>query len=125
MSDDDFLKRTMQLAGFSRRAEAELAAVATLSTLCETLPPERSREVARELPEGLAQLLLRDAYEGPMSPDDFFARVLRRARIAPRFDRRRALAVLSVLAGWLSERALTRLRESLPEALARHVTLLN
>jgi RND superfamily putative drug exporter len=92
-----FLERVSARTGYGD-GQAWEATRATLATLAERIPARESREVARQLPDGLRESLRRA--EGSCEPfgcDEFVDRVARRARVSRPQAREDARAVIATL----------------------------
>ena len=110
-----FLERVSERSGLSDTA-AWNATLATLTTLGERIPARESREVAAQLPVGLAGPLERST--GPCEPfacDEFVGRVADRTRGTRETARRDARAVIATLAEALPQTEVDYLRAALSD----------
>lgn len=97
--------------------EAERALTAVLAVLSERLDRENRRALAAHLPDRLKELFPDKAVQADHGPDEFLARVDRRANIRDYAPRDLVLVVMKVLGLALPTGELPRILERLPPEL--------
>jgi uncharacterized protein (DUF2267 family) len=118
MTHEELIQRISDRTGLDSR-EAERAAFAVLSVLGERLSRRAAEELAEELPLRIGGFLFGREHGQQFGPDELHARVSAREDIRLGFAIEHTAVVCETIAEALSPGALYRLREALPEDLAR------
>jgi putative intracellular protease/amidase/uncharacterized protein (DUF2267 family) len=96
---------------------AERATEATLRTLGERISEGEAEDLARHLPDSLAQLIVQPGPAQPIPADQFFRRVAEREGTDPETAERHAAAVVAALARRESRKELHDMMSQLPREL--------
>ena len=118
MAKERFIDEVMRRTGFQQPAMASLAVDATLEVLGQRLSAEESRELVRQLPDGVGQAALRGPHGGSFDRDELFRRVSRREGVRLGFAVEHAQVVCQAVAKELSDAQRERLQQLLPPDIA-------
>jgi putative intracellular protease/amidase/uncharacterized protein (DUF2267 family) len=118
-----FAKDVAVLAGIEGD-EAERATEATLRTLGERISEGEGRDLARHLPDSLAQLVVQPGEAQSFPADEFFRRVAEREGTDPETAARHAAAVVAALARREGRKELHDMLNQLPRELRERLLTL-
>lgn len=113
MEPSEFYTIVRQQADLESNGEAETAARAVLETLSERLSPDEAEEIAGELPNELAGVLETEDAGEEFGPDEFIARVEKRAGVDEEFATLATRATTHALEDSVGE-AFVGVREQFP-----------
>lgn len=121
MKHDEFIGKVQHRARLSSRGDAEVATHATLETLAERLAGGEAKDLASQLPRGIADYLhtgLAGAGEH-FSVDEFFQRVSKREGVDLPKAIYHARTVIAVLYEAVTPGEITDVRAQLPADFSR------
>jgi uncharacterized protein (DUF2267 family) len=122
MSYEHFIEQIQERSGFAGPAEAARAVDATLSALRERLVDDEAGALAQALPEPMAQILRRGAYDCDFGLDELYRRAGEREGVPLGFATEHTQVVCQVLAETIGAELLRRLQQHLPGDLAALLT---
>jgi len=122
MDQTQFVQEVSVRAVLPLEGQAEGAIQVTLEMLGKHLPTAHAAQVARRLPEDIAQFLRNSRYENDVEPDQFYREVAERAGIPVGFAREHAQVVCQVLAEAVGVEGRQHLRVDVPRAMAELFT---
>lgn len=117
MNEDEFLTVVEQLAEVGRD-RALLATRATLQTLGERISGGEARDLAEQLPDGLAPWIGAESRAQPFGIDEFLRRVGERESVDPETAARHARAVFAALERAVGEDEFDDMVSELPKTFA-------
>lgn len=118
MNHTQFVQEVANRAVLPLEGQAEGAIEVTLEVLGRHLPDPHATQVARHLPEGIAQFLRRERYRSDVEPEEFYREVAERAGVRLGFAREHAQVICQVLAEAVGVEGRQHLRVHLPRAMA-------
>jgi len=118
MNEEKFVQEVANRAVLPLEGQADGAIQLTLEVLGTHLPDPHAKEVARRLPERIAQFLRRERFENDVEPDEFYREIAQRAGVPIGFAREHAQVVCQVLAEAVGVEGRQHLRVHLPRAMA-------
>ncbi|MBI4957265.1 MAG: DUF2267 domain-containing protein [Myxococcales bacterium] len=114
MRHRQFMSQVARYGGFTHDLEAEFAVRVVFAVLREALPDADADAVARELPNGLSDVLRSNSYKGPRTLDELRDRVAVLEGVRPGFAIEHLQAVLRAIRDIVPPDALLHLRRNLP-----------
>lgn len=118
MTHDEFLARVTERAGLSGPEESSRVVGAVLGVVGQRLGRKEVERLAEDLPTSVARMLKTDGPGQDFDVDALYERVAGREHVRPGFAMEHTGVICQVLAEALSEGALHRLHDVLPEPLA-------
>jgi putative intracellular protease/amidase/uncharacterized protein (DUF2267 family) len=118
-----FTRQVAELAGIDGEL-GERATDATLRTLGERISEGEGRDLARHLPDSLAQLIAQPGQAQSFPADEFFRRVAEREEVDPETAERHAAAVVAALARREGRKELHDMLNQLPRDLRERLSVL-
>jgi uncharacterized protein (DUF2267 family) len=118
-----FTRQVAELAGIDGEA-AERATEATIRTLGERISEGEGRDLARHLPDSLAELIAQPGDAQPFPAQEFFRRVAEREGTDPETAERHAAAVVAVMGRREGRKELHDMLNQLPRELRERLLTL-
>ncbi len=122
MKHEHFVDEVANRAVLPLEGQAEGAIEVTLEVLGRHLADAHAAQVARRLPDSIAQFLRRRRFERDVEPDEFYREIAERAGVPIGFAREHAQVVCQVLAEAVGVEGRQHLRVHLPHAMAELFT---
>lgn len=122
MNHEQFVLEVANRAVLPLEGQAERAVETALEVLGSHLPDAHTEQVARRLPEPIAQFLRRKRYESDVLPDEFYREIARLEGVPIGFAREHAQVVCQVLSEAVGVEGRQHLRVHLPREMAELFT---